>query len=66
MQTVFTITITCDPADADEVRNVAHRTIDYINESLYDASRSDANGGAQWLSGNDSAGTVTLEENAVA
>jgi hypothetical protein len=39
MQTVFTIRIACAPADADEVRNVAHRAVDSINEALYDPER---------------------------
>lgn len=47
MQTVFTIRISCDPANADEVSNVAHRAVDYINESFVDADHIDPDTAAE-------------------
>ena len=47
MQTVFTITISCDPANAEEVGNVAHRAVDYINESFVDADHIDPDTAAE-------------------
>lgn len=41
MQTVFTIRISCDPADADKVSGIVDRAVDSLDEVLCDPDRID-------------------------
>jgi hypothetical protein len=46
MQTIFTIRISCDPADADKVSGIVDRTVDSLDEVLCDPDRINADADA--------------------